>query len=227
MERQIIVEQLNRAEALRYMGQASGVCDEQLEQVMEVAEQILLKTIKPRYLFKVFDIRMCEDGVELSNCSLRLPGNDIKQHLEKCEKAVLMCATLSSDVDALIRKEELQDVLRAFAVDCLASVAIEQLCDKVELVIKENFSEYEMTWRYGVGYGDLPISLQKDFLNVMNAPKMIGLNVTNSNILTPRKSVTAIIGLSKEKIEHAKRGCAVCNMRETCQYRKKGNRCNV
>lgn len=223
----IVISDLNRNEALRYMGQADAVCDETITAVMDRCEEKLLSAIKPRYLYKCFDIEDKPEGILVKNTSLFLTGNDIKRHLKGCTKAVLLCATLSGDVDRIIRVAELKDMLDALALDCLASTAVEQLCDKAEMRIKEDFPEYEMTWRYGIGYGDLNISFQREFLNVLNAPKLIGLNVTESFILTPRKSVTAIIGLSKDKIEPSKRGCAVCSLKGTCAYRKKGSHCNV
>lgn len=227
MSRQVVIEKLNYNEALRYMGQAETECDERLMSIVYECEEKILKAVKPRYTYRGFDIEQEEEGVSVSGTALFLKGKSIKEHLCGCEKVVLMCATLSADVDRIIRVAELSDMLRALALDCLASVAIEQLCDKVELLIKEDFPEYEMTWRFGVGYGDLSLSLQRDFLSVLNAQKLVGLNVTESSILTPRKSVTAIIGLSKDKIEQSKRGCAVCNLKGTCAYRKKGSRCNV
>lgn len=227
MEKSIIITEINQNEALRYMGQREESNDERLLLLMNQCEKKILQAVRPRYTYKCFDIKQEEGGVSVLDTALFLKGNSIKEHLKDCQKAVLMCATLSADVDRLIRTAELKDVLEAFALDCLASAAIEQVCDQVETFIKNDFSEYEMTWRFGIGYGDLPISLQKDFLNVLNAQKLIGLNVTDSYILTPRKSVTAVIGLSTDKIEQRKRGCAVCNLRGNCAYRKKGSRCNV
>lgn len=227
MDEQIVISGLNRSEALRYMGQADLSCDERLEKLMDDCEAELLLAIRPRYLYQCFDFTREEDGIHLDGTSLTLPGDDIRNHLTGCEKAVLMCVTLSSDVDRIIRVAQLSDMLSALALDCLASTAVEQLCDKVELKIKQDFPAYEMTWRYGVGYGDLPISLQREFLMVLNAGKKIGLNATGSNILTPRKSVTAVIGLSRQKLPPAKRGCAVCNLKGTCAYRQKGIHCNV
>ncbi len=227
MDEQIVISGLNRSEALRYMGQADLSCDERLEKLMDGCEAELLLAIRPRYLYQCFDFTREEDGIHLDGTSLTLPGDDIRNHLAGCEKAVLMCVTLSSDVDRIIRVAQLSDMLSALALDCLASTAVEQLCDKVELKIKQDFPAYEMTWRYGVGYGDLPISLQREFLMVLNAGKKIGLNATGSNILTPRKSVTAVIGLSRQKLPPAKRGCAVCNLKGTCAYRQKGIHCNV
>ncbi len=226
MEQQIVITKLNRNEALRYMGQ-HGECDGRLEELLNECENIILSKVKPRFLYKCFDIEQTDAGVAVKGTSLVLLGNSIAEHLKGCDKAVLLCATLLGDVDREIRIAELSDMLRALTLDCMASVAVEQLCDKIEMHIKKDFPGYYMTWRYGIGYGDLPISQQREFLNVLNAPRLIGLNVTESNILTPRKSVTAIIGLSKHEIGEKKRGCETCNLREKCSLRKKGSYCNV
>lgn len=227
MDEQIVISNLNRNEALRYMGQADLHCDDRLGAVLDECEAKLLAAVRPRYRYRCFAVKREDDGIHLDGTALVLPGKDICNHLKECERAVLMCATLSSDVDRIIRAAQLSDMLSALALDCLADTAVEQLCDKVEWKIKEDFPGYEMTWRYGVGYGDLPISLQREFLTVLNAAKEIGLNATESFILTPRKSVTAVIGLSKGKIPQARKGCAVCNLKGTCTYRQKGSHCNV
>ena len=90
-----------------------------------------------------------------------------------------------------------------------------------EKISKDNF----MTWRFSPGYGDLPITIQREFVRVTDAEKRIGLTVNEGGILLPRKSVTAIIGLSKEPIPKQRRGCAYCNMNKTCQFRKGGTHC--
>ena len=82
------------------------------------------------------------------------------------------------------------------------------------------------TWRYSPGYGDYPIECQGAFLSALNAGRLIGLTVTESNILLPRKSVTAVIGISEKEIESSeKRGCDSCKLRETCKFRKEGKGC--
>ena len=54
---------------------------------------------------------------------------------------------------------------------------------------------YRQTWRFSPGYGDLPLSLQEELLSAVEAGKRIGLATTAGYMLTPMKSVTAIIGL--------------------------------
>ncbi len=136
-----------------------------------------------------------------------------------------MCATLGADVDKLIRVTQVSNLARAVVLDSFATVAIEQVCDSAEQEIAEAFPGLYMTFRFSPGYGDYPVSLQKYFLGELDAGRKIGLSANESYILIPAKSVTAVIGLSENPIEKRKRGCAVCNMRAECQYRRRGEHC--
>lgn len=149
-----------------------------------------------------------------------------KKHLKGCEKAAFFAATISDGIDRQLRIAQVSDITKAFVMDSLASVAVEQVCDKFEQILKEQTQGYYQTFRFGLGYGDLPIEQQKDFVALLNASKQIGLSVSSSFMLIPTKSVTAVIGLSKEPVKGVARGCQTCNMREKCQYRIKGGHCN-
>ncbi|HAS78352.1 MAG TPA: methionine synthase, partial [Ruminococcus sp.] len=63
------------------------------------------------------------------------------------------------------------------------------------------------------------------FVEVLDAPKRIGLCVTDTDMLTPKKSVTAVIGVSQKPLAPRRKGCQICSMREKCQFRKKGGHC--
>jgi len=227
MINEIVLEKLNQNEALRYLGYGQNAPDIKVQELLDECEEVLLSIAKPRFVYKVFDIESVQGGVKVLNTNLVMPGNAIKDHLEDCEKVVLMGVTISMDVDRLLRKTQVNDMARALIVDSLASVAVEQACNKVEAFIKKELVEYNQTWRFGVGYGDLSLDIQGEFLDVINAPKIIGLSASKSNMLIPTKSVTAIIGLSKIEIKKIKRGCQTCNMKDSCTYRKKGGHCNV
>lgn len=227
MGNDIVLDRLNREEAYRYLGFKEERHVDVIADMADCCEQDVLKAARPMYVYKVFDISNITDKfVELSGTSLRLSGKSIAGHLDGCKKAVLMAATVSLDVDRLIRTAQTSDMARAVITDSFASVAIEQVCDKVQDKLGEEFAGYYQTFRFGIGYGDLPITLQKEFLNVLDAGKRIGLNCTGSSMLIPTKSVTAIVGLSREPLKAVNRGCATCNMAGVCKYRKKGGYCN-
>ncbi|HCA05459.1 MAG TPA: hypothetical protein DEO32_06150 [Ruminococcaceae bacterium] len=211
----ITLENLSRGEALRYLGGANAEPDKKMLSLLDECEEQVIRRASPKYLYTPLDLP----------CSELEAGNDIKNHLSGCKKAVLMCATLGADIDKLIRVNQITNLARAVVLDSFASVAIEQVCDKAELEIAEKFPGYYLTFRFSPGYGDYPISLQKYFLTKLDARRKIGLSVNESSILIPSKSVTAVIGLSENPVEQKRRGCAVCNLRKTCRYRKRGEHC--
>jgi len=211
----ISLEKLNRSEALRYLGGAKTAPDEKMLALLDDCEEQIISRARPKYLYR---------ELELPNDEL-VSGKDIARHLEGCTKAVIMCATLGTDTDKLIRVTQISDLARAVVLDSFASVAIEQVCDRAEQEISRLYPGYHMTFRFSPGYGDYPIQMQKYYINELDAQRKIGLSTNESYILVPAKSVTAVIGLSPEPIEPKKRGCAVCNMRATCQYRSRGEHC--
>jgi 5-methyltetrahydrofolate--homocysteine methyltransferase len=106
-------------------------------------------------------------------------------------------------------------------------VAIEQVCSKVDELLAEKYKGWNMTFRFSPGYGDYPIELQSEFLRMLDAPRKIGLTTNNNYLLMPTKSVTAILGLSQSPIDRKKRGCAICNMRDKCRFRRNGEHCGL
>ena len=213
----IELEKLNRNEAVRYLGGAGIRLNYRMDVLMHECEKAVHEKPSPKYLYVEKDLP----------CPQIMGGKDIESHLNGCEKAIVMCATVGSEVDKLIRISQISDMARAVVMDSLASVAVEQVCNAFDKIIAEKYSDYNMTFRFSPGYGDYPIELQKIILQMLDAPKKIGLCTNDNFLLTPTKSVTAVLGLSKNPIERKKRGCAICNMRETCKFRRKGLHCGV
>lgn len=220
----IKLDKISRQEALRYMGNR-GEPGENVEKIVENCEKELLGVIRPGFVFRVFDITESLHGIEVCGSSLILRGNDIRSHLEGCTRAVLMCATLGADADRLIRTAEASDISAAFVMDALASAAIEDVCRIVDEYIKNKLPGMYFTWRFSPGYGDFLLDIQKDFLETLSAPKRIGLCTDDNNILVPRKSVTAVSGVSDIPLPKKRRGCTCCNMSENCAFRIRGEHC--
>jgi len=73
--------------------------------------------------------------------------------------------------------------------------------------------------RYSPGYGDFPLTYQKEILELLNAQRRIGLTRTESNMLVPTKSVTAIIGFTTEETSCHVAKCMTCQAKN-CPFRK-------
>lgn len=222
----IEISELNKEEAKRYLGYNEGMSIEGLDDIFKKAEEDVLKHAQPRYTYRLFDITHNDSGIAFGNTNLVMSGQSITEHLKGCKQAILMCATVSEGIDRIIKQYECNDMARAMITDALGSVAVEQVCERFDDMISRKLMGKHLTFRFGIGYGDLSLSHQKAVLSILEADKRIGVSVTKDYLMIPRKSVSAVIGVSDEPIEKGRRGCAVCNMRERCNYKKKGLRCN-
>ncbi len=215
---------IDRRQALRYAGM-QGDADTNLSALMDKCEKRLLSDISPRYIYRVCELDFGKMGIACKGSRLLLTGADIAAHLAECTHAVLLCVTLSQGADRAVRMAQAEDVTAGLLTDAMASAAAEQVCDLAEAEILSRFPNFHATWRFSAGYGDLPLDIQGDFLDAVDAARRIGVCVSESGLLLPRKSVTAIIGLSEKPMERHRKGCAVCNLAKTCPYRAKGAHC--
>lgn len=158
MKKQVTLSSINRAEVLRYLGYKGIGADETINSLIDECEAEVLKAAVPRYVYRVVDVTQVDEGVRLEGTSVTLKGNSIKEHLKGCNKAALIAVTISDGIDRMLRVMQASDLAKAVISDSMASAAIEQVCDKVEAVIKEELPEYNQTFRFGIGYGDLPLS---------------------------------------------------------------------
>ena len=212
----IKLEKINRDEAVRYLGNSGVKMNQAMESLMDQCEEIILSSAKPKYLYKKIDLR---------NSDL-VAGDSVKAHLKGCNEGIIICATLGVDIDKQLRLAQVTDMAKAVVMDSMASVAIEQVCTKLDDIIADEYKDYNLTCRFSPGYGDYPIELQENFLRLLDSQRKIGLCTNENSILTPTKSVTAIVGLSKEPIEKKRKGCASCNLAKNCKFRKAGSRCD-
>lgn len=222
----IVLSEVNTDEVLRYMGCPPDRADPATRVLAEDCAAGMLAAARPRWAYRVFDLVPETGGVRLSG-GLLLPGGDLKAHLQDCRRAVLFCATLGAGADALIRRAESGDMGKALALDCAGAAAVEELCDRIEEELQSMFPGCYFPFRFSPGYGDLPLSLQNDLLELLDAPRRVGLTASFSHILLPRKSVTAILGVADGPIEKTIRSCLGCPAQGSCQYRKSGGHCGI
>lgn len=221
----ITLGKINIEEVLKYLGHKGGnIQKEDIEEIYKISE-IAIKIAQPKYCFMEFPIEILEDGVNVLGTTLFLKGNDIKNHLTNSKSCVLFAATLGLEIDKYLRGN-VYDIKNTLIFDCCASSLVESLCDEFEDILrKEKMSEgLFLTSRFSCGYGDLSINYQKDFVNVLNATRQIGLTVSSSSLLIPTKSVTAIMGVGNKQGEKAY-SCDICFLKNSCNIRKAGGHC--
>jgi len=221
--------EINRDEVLRYLGYKGQDIDETMISVIDECREEIKKVITPRVVHNYKDIQQSDEGVEVITTNLVLKGKDIKEHLNNSKVCVLMAVTLGNEVEKKTRLYEKVDLTKALILDACATTAVEEVCDIVENDVKEKaaLEGMDITFRYSPGYGDLPLDVQNSFLRALDAQKKIGLTVSENNLLFPRKSVTAIIGIVENGIKKKKKGCEECNNYQKCSFKREGENCGA
>lgn len=99
--------------------------------------------------------------------------------------------------------------LKALASNSAGTALIEAFCDYLCENLNERFNElgFESRPRFSAGYGDFPLQCQIELLKMLKADKLLGITLNDSLLMTPAKSVTAVIGLKKRDISLAYGGC--------------------
>lgn len=154
-------------------------------------------------------------------------GWDIAVHLRDCTQVIALACTLGREVDRCLQRLEVQNMALAVAADAAASAAVESLAEHLERQLRQQCREQGlfMTGRFSPGYGDYPVQVQNQLLAFLDAPRRIGLLATETHLLTPRKSITALCGVSASPVTGKLAGCEHCALRETCTKRKEGKTC--
>ena len=102
-----------------------------------------------------------------------------------------------------------------------AAAMIETVCDGVNDAIRREAAGEGLYCRprFSPGYGDFSIEHQRDFARLLDTPRQIGLTVTESCLLAPTKSVTAVIGLTNTPQPCHRSGCESCEKTD-CAFRR-------
>lgn len=219
------ITNIDKKEVLRYLGIKENEKEfELMEKCMEECKRIA----DYRVTYREYRLEEYIDNLKILGTEKHLRGVSIKRHLKGCYKVILLGVTLGYEIERTINKYEKINMVKALILDACATAAIEDICNEIEEVIKEKIESKNefIRERFSPGYGDFSIEFQKDFLELIDGQRTIGLNLTESNILIPRKSVTALIGISKYRNNHSlKRSCEKCSFYTKCNYRKGGKKC--
>lgn len=181
----------DRREVLRYC-KAGREADSQLSELIdscieETEGKLSFRVVSREYpIFR--DAGMFDLGF------VRLSSHDLGTALFGCDRIIVFAATVGFGADRLIGRYSRVSPARALVLDAVCTERIETLCNSFEADVTEGaFSRP----RYSPGYGDVPITVQKDIFRALTPEKYIGLTLNESMLMSPTKSVSAFIGIRR------------------------------
>lgn len=211
--------QIDRDEFLRYLGWRGQETDEAFAEKLDAAAKRCLELAQPRSVCRRFSLTA---EMELAGTGVFLRGEDIRTHLSGCREVFLFAATIGAEAERELMRLSAKGAYAALLFDTACSCAIESYCDDVCGDLQSSCGRALLP-RFSCGYGDFPLESQRDICRLLRTDANIGLCCDESFLLTPRKSVTAVAGITDAPAPAQQRGCghncAACKM-GGCAFRK-------
>lgn len=235
---------VDEAEALRYLGYAGQQLDGSLMvRFHDAAHKV--NALRSVGMFQAFPIECFLNDEEGVPCGVRLqgtpfvlPGRDIAAHVRGAIEVALMAVTLGAESEMLLRRETALSKTDGMLAHACASSLVEGAANSLSAKVEAYAQERGLASgdRFSPGYGDFPLSSQRDFCQALGTQKALGLCVTEANLLVPSKSITAVCGLFAqnrtaaspcEADERADAFCACesCPSEGNCAFRAEGRTC--
>jgi len=164
------------------------------------AAKQLKKVITCRGVYRCFPVLDVSNGTANLGFAT-VNSKHLINHIEGCSHIILMAVTLGVGVDRIISKKSATSAGEGFLFSCAGSAAAEAYIDSMceELIEKFDTKGYNLTERFSAGYGNFSISYQNEILRALNAPKNIGLTLSEGYLMIPTKSITAVVGVHSKR----------------------------
>ncbi len=184
------IDKINRAEALRYLGYSGGDL-QQVEPLLAECEQIVFAAQDCRACYAPYDIFAQGETLDLGFAQTE--SRALARNLQGCDKIVLFAATLGAGVERELAKWQRLSPAKAAVLQAVSAAAAEEWCEQVDMLIQKEYGKGKP--RFSCGYGDLPLTLQRDIFTALGVTKQIGVTLTENCFMLPSKSITAIKGI--------------------------------
>lgn len=168
---------------------------------------------------KVANLQPKTGELTIENTTLSI-GRQLGGYIKEASEIALFLCTAGEEFTRMTNTLNDQgDYMEAYILDAIGSLTVEKAMDKIQYELKTEAEGYQLRTsnRYSPGYCNWPLTDQPALFHLIGAhPTKITIN--DSCLMTPRKSVSGIIGMG-QNLKHHKYGCEICS-NATCIYRK-------
>ena len=217
------LSEINRSEVMRYGGMMTSrspvplaVSEDSDTSAVDALIDECVKEVLPLITYKVCyrhtDVTWDGDMPVLPFDTFG--SKNLAHTIRECTEAVMFAATIGVGIDRLIAKYNRISPSKALIMQALGAERVEALCDLFNSEVEAEYGAADdsvaadgaeqsprlrLRPRFSPGYGDLPLTVQREFMTLLDCAHLIGINLNESLIMSPSKSVTAIIGMTPDQ----------------------------
>lgn len=211
-----VLPSLPRKNIFRYLGMARAAEDPAVAALVDECLPDFLDSVHCRGCYTRVAVRINGEDVDFG--AAQVSSASLSRHLAGCAEAILFAATLGPQADLQRRRAAVTSPAKALVLDAMGSAAIEAFCDQLCDEWAKNNSALRLRPRFSPGYGDLPLSFQKELLALLDSGRKAGITLSSALLMVPQKSVSAIVGMGQTGCAMGVHNCADCS-KEDCAFR--------
>lgn len=192
--------------------------------ICRISESILTRAARltrPCFCFYPAEGQLEDEILHLSAASLGI-GKIISRQLRGSERFIIFAATAGEEYETWMnRLKEEGDMVALYMADSLGSIIAERTADRMEMALEQKLQPERLlhTNRFSPGYCGWHVSEQHRLFSLFPAPHPCGIQLTDSSLMLPIKSVSGIIGIGS-KVKKLEYSCGLCTL-ASCYRRKK------
>lgn len=185
--------------------------------------------VRPLAIWGEFAVSGIGEHELLLEGGLKLTSSLLTKVAGTAEKLVLFAMTIGSTIDKTISDyNQAGQLLEGFALDATATTHLAKSATFILAEIQNKYKETGMSITFPLGPGHSYWSGLEDIRTIINnlAAEQIGISLTDSNLMVPRKSIALVMGVGRNLPDFkGKNHCDFCSLQKTCNNNKFGQRC--
>lgn len=188
----------------------------EIRQILKSQKEFL----EPRAVLLLTDAACASHGGNIQVNGAHFKSKKLSRLMKGASSAILFVATAGENVSRLSQTAmKNNDYFSGIVYDTIGSLAAEKCAQAVQNMA-DKYAEracVRASMRFSPGYGDWNLSEQKKVFQLLK-PEKIGVRLTERFMMTPEKSVSAVIGIGNVMKMKCGFVCSLCKA-VNCPYR--------
>jgi len=210
--------------ALGYEGQ--GTLTPRVEEMIREGMEEGVKLLEPRGVYTLYPVREAGESEIAVTGEVSFRTSLISRVFRDVRLVAVFIVTIGPEVERKVEELSREGYMsRALAFDVFGSEAAESAAEIINGIVEEwaAIEGRRTTLRFSPGYCDWDVEEQQKLFSLTDGGK-IGVRLSSSSMMVPRKSVSAIVGIGPEWSRkgglHYPSPCPECDRRSECPNRR-------
>jgi len=216
---------LKTSEVLRRQGLGGGA---KVRPEIKLLIRELLASVKksrllePAVAYEYYTVRSMNDSQMSLDGNKAINGPLLTATFPEAKELAVILITIGPRLEKQVTDYSKNSAaLQGMILDGMGSTAVDMMTPEVlrRLASEVSSRGYEISSPVNPGMPGFPLTEQWNLLGLVNADE-IGVRLTASGVLVPRKSTSMVMGIGPQMTRWTQAEiCARCSLRETCHYK--------